>query len=732
MAAGLTTATVLDGGGILRTVAFWSSDGTIGGTLQPVGYIKDGELVSLGAMADAAATTDTGTFSLISLFKRELAKWRAEDVASADGDPGIGMLAVRKATPANTSGADGDFEFPQMSAGRLWTSATIDAALPTGANVVGRVGIDQTTPGTTNLVAASQSGTWNINAITTLPALAAGAAVIGSLAANQSVNVNQIAGVTPTLNSGVVGAGSLRVTLATDVALPAGTNIVGALVANQTVNNAQVAGVAIAAGSGVVTGGTQRMVLATDVALPAGANIVGKVGIDQTTPGTTNLVAAGQNGTWNITNVSGTVSLPTGASTAANQTSIIGSKAPGTAAASSMLAGGVYNSAGVTLTDTQQASLQVDSAGNLKVTGGGGGQQFPEDQAHVSGDLGTMALGVRKDTPASLPGSDGDYTASIYDSTNRLWVHVGAVDGNVAITAAALPLPSGAATDAAITSVTGTKAAGTAATSALLTGGVFNTTPPTITNGQQAALQLTAAGRLNVDVGTVAITANSSVNVAQINGVTPLMGNGASGTGAQRVTIASDSTGQITAIGATTVADALALTNNVKVVAAQMVYNGATLDMARSVVAGLNSTGVGIMSAGVIAQLDDTSPTAVTENQFAVLRMTSRRELYTANNQTVAGTTAVTGTFTGTGQSGTFIPLGGRGFDLSLWGTFVANIQLERRLDATNWLPCTDMGQSVVFSAPCTEVCDEPKALVDYRLNCTAYTSGTVNYRLEQ
>jgi hypothetical protein len=40
----------------------------------------------------------------------------------------------------------------------------------------------------------------------------------------------------------------------------------------------------------------------------------------------------------------------------------------------------------------------------------------------------------------------------------------------------------------------------------------------------------------------VAIAANQSANVAQINGVTPLMGNGTTGTGSQRVTIASDNT----------------------------------------------------------------------------------------------------------------------------------------------------------------------------------------------
>ncbi len=39
-----------------------------------------------------------------------------------------------------------------------------------------------------------------------------------------------------------------------------------------------------------------------------------------------------------------------------------------------------------------------------------------------------------------------------------------------------------------------------------------------------------------------ALSANQSSNIAQINGVTPLMGNGTTGTGSQRVTIASDNT----------------------------------------------------------------------------------------------------------------------------------------------------------------------------------------------
>jgi hypothetical protein len=48
-------------------------------------------------------------------------------------------MAVQKAAPANTAGTDGDYEFLQMSAGRLWCSTTIDAALPAGTNGIGKL-----------------------------------------------------------------------------------------------------------------------------------------------------------------------------------------------------------------------------------------------------------------------------------------------------------------------------------------------------------------------------------------------------------------------------------------------------------------------------------------------------------------------------------------------------------------------------------------------------------------
>lgn len=86
------------------------------------------QVVKLAIATDGSATLipADGTNGL----KVDIARWavstsgpaKAEDVGSADADMGMPAMAVRKATPANTSGSDADYEFLQMSAGRLWVS----------------------------------------------------------------------------------------------------------------------------------------------------------------------------------------------------------------------------------------------------------------------------------------------------------------------------------------------------------------------------------------------------------------------------------------------------------------------------------------------------------------------------------------------------------------------------------------------------------------------------------
>ena len=94
------------------------------------------------ASVPSHAVTNTGIFAVqATIAAATTSIGKEEDVASANADVGVPALAVRKATPANTSGTDGDYEFLQMSAGRLWTSSTIDAALPSGSNTIGAVNI---------------------------------------------------------------------------------------------------------------------------------------------------------------------------------------------------------------------------------------------------------------------------------------------------------------------------------------------------------------------------------------------------------------------------------------------------------------------------------------------------------------------------------------------------------------------------------------------------------------
>jgi hypothetical protein len=79
---------------------------------------------------------------------------------------------------------------------------------------------------------------------------------------------------------------------------------------------------------------------------------------------------------------------------------------------------------------------------------------------------------------------------------------------------------------------------------------VAGTTPDTNSGNKSAGTlrvvlatdQPALTNKLLVTPDSVALPANQSVNVSQINGVTPLMGNGATGTGSHRVTIASDNT----------------------------------------------------------------------------------------------------------------------------------------------------------------------------------------------
>ena len=136
--------------------------------------------------------------------------------------------------------------------------------LSSGAAVVGKFGIDQTTPGTTNAVSVTNPSIPVTGAFyqTTQPvsiATAPTTPVTGTFF--QTTQPVSLATNTPTLQAGAAIVGKVGI----DQTTPGTTNLV-ALAANQSTNTAQLGGMAISVGSGASSTGTQRVILASDQA----------------------------------------------------------------------------------------------------------------------------------------------------------------------------------------------------------------------------------------------------------------------------------------------------------------------------------------------------------------------------------------------------------------------------------------------------------------------------------
>ena len=146
-------------------------------------------------------------------------------------------------------------------------------------------------------------------------------------------------------------------------------------------------------------------------------------------------VQAVQSGAYNITNISGTVSLPTGAATAAKQPAL---GTAGSASSDVITVQGVASMTPILVNATGSGDVPITLAGETVVLGAGSAaigklaansgvdigdvdvmSVVPgtgatnlgkaEDAAHSSGDVGVMALGVRNDALDALAGADGDY-----------------------------------------------------------------------------------------------------------------------------------------------------------------------------------------------------------------------------------------------------------------------------------------------------------------------------------
>lgn len=276
-------------------------------TTKVIGTVNQGTspwVVSGSVTANAGTNLNTSALALESggNLATIAALSKAEDAAHSSGNTGIMALAVRNATVTDLSagGTDGDYEPLQVSAtGRLWASATIDAALPAGANVIGHVIADtgSTTAVTGNVTVVQGTGS-NLHT------------VLDSGTLSTITNVVHVDD-----NSG-------SLTVDAPVATPVFTRLSD--------------GAAALIGQKAMTASLPVVLSSDQTSIP---------------------VAATQSGNWTsrvVGNIGATLDAVVGA---------------GTAPTNMLAVGGVYNSSSPTLTNGQSAALQLDSSGNLKITG---------------------------------------------------------------------------------------------------------------------------------------------------------------------------------------------------------------------------------------------------------------------------------------------------------------------------------------------------------------------------
>jgi hypothetical protein len=118
--------------------------GTLGTAFTTAGKVDvkaaDGDIFVRQATASNLNMTEASAANILTKLTAGAASMvKLEDVAAADADAGVPAMAVRKATPANTSNADGDYEMLQMSSGRLWVDPS-GVTLTVGSHAVTNAG----------------------------------------------------------------------------------------------------------------------------------------------------------------------------------------------------------------------------------------------------------------------------------------------------------------------------------------------------------------------------------------------------------------------------------------------------------------------------------------------------------------------------------------------------------------------------------------------------------------
>lgn len=270
---------------------------------------------------------------------------KAEDAAHASGDTGVMMLAVQQTADAALAGTTGDYAPLQVD-----SNGYLKVNIKAGAGSGGTALADNAayTPGVTSFTPiggeVDDTGT---TAATENSAAACRMTVQRAL----HVNLRDAAGAELS-----VGGGTQYTEDAAAAADPVGNAI------NLIRNDSRTGSLTSADGDNIAVRGTNfgEMYVKHVDAIPVTDNS-GSLTVDGT-------VAATQSGTWNITNVSGTVSLPTGAATAAKQPAL---GTAGTASADVITVQGIASMTALKVDGSAVTQPVSDAGGSLTVDNGG-------------------------------------------------------------------------------------------------------------------------------------------------------------------------------------------------------------------------------------------------------------------------------------------------------------------------------------------------------------------------
>lgn len=675
--------------------------------------MSDGAHVTLGAKADArSASTDATSITVMQVLK-EISFMEQNPASRAVTNVGTfaTQSAITAASGAIASGAyaSGAFASGAFAAGSISSGAAVSGAFADGAIVTlgAKTDARSTSTDSTSITAmqvlkeisfmvqnpASVAVT-NVGTFAVQATLGAGSAVIGHVIVD-SGTITTVTGITNQVDTNLKQvAGTNTVTAGVSGLQAVGGNVANGVTA--TSNPIPVGGVFTTSPTTLSTGQTATLQFTAaqnvknDITTIAGtapttAGFIdikgadGNIFVRQATASNLNaaVVGTGTAGTpaGNILTVQGVAAMtkllvtPDSVALPANQSvnvaqvggtntvtgGVAGIIAVGgnvanavTATANPVPVGGVFATSPTTLSSGQTATLQFTAAQNLKhdITTIAGTAPTTVGKLDVKGADGDVFVRQATGTNLHMVIDSGTLT-TLTGITNQVDVNFKQFGGSNVVTGGV----------AGVQSVGGNVAnAVTATANPVPVGGVFTTSPTTLTTGQTATLQFTAAQNVKSDMttwGAVVMEAataqadglSSTATIPRVGAVMAgLRSDGTansdrailtkmfdrdSGAGTEYiagVSIRSSASGGsidtfLTAVALADGAAAAPVTTTVGAVG--LLMNATTVDRQRAIVNALNTTGTGVAAAGLVAQVDNTSPTGVTENQFGAVRMST-------------------------------------------------------------------------------------------------------------